>query len=382
MLAFVVVQGLSLPVAADFTTAWDAYVNRLVKYAILGALIPQFVVSPKTLAYYLFSTLLAFMKVGQEAFLGNVTGSMVWENQGIPRLHGTQGSMFGHPNSLSGKFVSTLPFVLHLWPTVKKRWMSMLLVVYVMFAINILIFTGSRTGYLTLVGVAAVTAILSKRPMRSFAVLLVFAITAVLLVPQDYQERFLSAFTGHEKEGRSKDTRLDLLRDSVSVFAQNPLGVGLQCFPVVQMRAERNAQDTHNLYTQVLAEAGIQGAICFAGLLFVVLRKALRLRHRLSNIIAQLAMIESRAPPDLLEDLREELRTHRFLAAVTNSVIVFIICRLMLGVFGHDLMEIYWWIAAGLTMALHSIAAVAESRVLYLKSATLRGELHTGTMLL
>jgi O-antigen ligase len=143
--------------------------------------------------------------------------------------------------------------------------------------------------------------------------------------------------------------------------------------------AGRNAQETHNLYTQILAEAGIQGAVCFAGLLIVVLRKALRLRRRLNKSIADLAAIEKAASPRYLASVREERRTHQFLVAVASSVVVFTISRLVLGMFGHDLMEIYWWIAAGLTMALHSVTAVAESRALDLQRAISDGGAATAT---
>ena len=49
---------------------------------------------------------------------------MVWFNQGIPRLHGPVGQL-GHPNSFSGFAVGTLPFILYLYPLLKKHWQKL-----------------------------------------------------------------------------------------------------------------------------------------------------------------------------------------------------------------------------------------------------------------
>jgi hypothetical protein len=98
---------------------------------------------PSTLRFFIAMLLLAFFKIGLESFIGKLNSSMVWENQGIMRLNGTEGSMFGHPNSLSGFAVCTLPFLYYFFPVVPRKWKLALLVLTV-FAANMIIFTGSR----------------------------------------------------------------------------------------------------------------------------------------------------------------------------------------------------------------------------------------------
>jgi putative inorganic carbon (HCO3(-)) transporter len=370
----VVVQGLSLPFAVDFDIAWNAYLNRLVKYAVLGVLIPQYVISPLTLRAYLLASFFAFLKIGQEAFFGKITGSMVWENQGIPRLYGTPGSMFGQPNSLSGKTVSLLPFVWYLYPIIKARWLKLLVLTEVVFAINIIVFTASRTGYLTLTASAILMMAFSKRAkLRAFAFAATLAVVSVIFVPPEYKERFTSAFTLEEKEGHSAETRKGLFFDSLATFMRHPLGIGAECFPRYQAVEGRNAQETHNLYTQLLAETGIQGFTCFAAMLYVVLRKAERTRRRLAAIIEHLESHRARAPPEAHTLFDAELKTNRLLFATTTAVIVFTLVRLLLGLFGHDLFEIYWWIAAGMTMALHNMLVIAEERCLEVAGAPAGG---------
>lgn len=362
MAMLLVVLAIGVPFAIDTRIAWDAFFNRVVKLALIGALISHFVVSPATLRIYLLSQLVAFMKIGQEALFGKITGSMVWENQGVPRLHGTAGSMFGHPNSLSGKTVSSIPWVVYLYPVVQRRWAKILLVVQFVFAINIVIFTASRTGYLTVIVIATLMVLMARRNrLRWILVLLVSVATTASFMPPEYKQRFMSSFTGQEAEGQSSATRKALLVDSLNTFVENPLGVGIGGFRQYQAMHGRNAQDTHNLYTQILAEAGIQGFICFVMLVFVILRKAFRCRRGFTSIVDGL----SHTPlggNESKDASAVEQRNAQLLLATTNALIVFVIARLVLGLFGHDFLEIYWWLAAGLVMALHKMRLVAERR--------------------
>jgi len=167
---------------------------------------------------------------------------------------------------------------------------------------------------------------------------------------------------GEEKEGYFVDIRKELFFDAFLVFSQNPLGVGPEGFMVVQERAGRNAQPTHNLYTQILAETGIQGAFCFTMLVGTVLRSSVRARRRFTEIIQVLRAHAQKAGQDLTEPISTEVQNANLFLATTDALMIFIIVRLVLGVFGHDLLEIYWWIAAGLAMALNNLLAIAARR--------------------
>jgi putative inorganic carbon (HCO3(-)) transporter len=371
IIVMLLVLGGSIPISVDVSTSQDMYVDRVAKLALLGALVSQFVVSPHTLRIYLFTNLLTFLKVGQEAFLGKVTGNMVWENQGVPRLHGATGSMFGDPNALSGKTVSAVPFIWYLFPTLQRTWVKVLVGVLIVFAINIIVFTASRTGYITVILAAVLIVLFSpNKKGRLVVFLLVASFLTVTFTPDEYKERFMSSFTGKEAEGRSADTRKDLFFDSLNTFAQHPLGIGLGCFPIWQKINQRNEQETHNLYTQLLAETGIQGFLCFFALVIVVLRKALRCRRAYLDLGVRLHALQARAPPDARNGtLDEEVRDNKLLASTSNALVVFLLVRLALGVFGHDLMEIYWWFAGGLAMALHNMRRIAEWRCAELEAA-------------
>lgn len=371
IIIMLLVIGGSIPLSVDVATSQDMYVDRVAKLALLGVLVSQFVVSPFSLRIYLFTNLVTFLKVGQEAFLGKVTGNMVWENQGVPRLHGAMGTMFGDPNALSGKTVSTLPFIWYLYPVLQRWWVKALAWVLVVFAVNIIVFTASRTGYITAILAAILIVLFSPSKKGKLIVWLVLAsIVTVNVMPDEYKERFMSSFTGKEAEGRSADTRKDLFFDAVKTFAQHPLGIGLGCFPIWQKINNRNAQETHNLYTQLLAETGIQGFLAFFALIIVVLRKSMRCRHAFLGLATRLQGLRARAPPETpAPELDEEIRNNRLLGSTANALVVFLLVRLALGAFGHDLMEIYWWFAAGLAMALHNMRRIAERRCAELEAA-------------
>jgi len=279
--------------------------------------------------------------------------------------------MFGDPNALSGKTVSMLPFIWYLYPTLQRTWVKALAWVLVVFAVNIIVFTASRTGYITAILAAILIVLYSpKKKAPLIAWLLVASFLTVTFLPDQYKERFMSSFTGKEAEGRSADTRKDLFFDAVNTFAEHPLGIGLGCFPIWQKLNQRNAQETHNLYTQLLAETGIQGFLCFFALIIVVLRKSLRCRRAFFDLATRLQGLRARAPPDVpAPELDEELRNNQLLGSTANALVVFLLVRLALGAFGHDLMEIYWWFAAGLAMALHNMRRIAEWRCAELEVA-------------
>src|SRR5690606_15591118 len=118
---------------------------------------------------------------------------------------------------------------------IQRRWVKLLLAVQLAFAVNIVIFTASRTGYLTVIVAAILIVMFSgQKKGRLIALFIAAAVVTVVSVPQEYQDRFMSSFTGEEAEGQSSATRKALFFDSLETFAENPLGVGIACFRIYQ----------------------------------------------------------------------------------------------------------------------------------------------------
>ncbi|MBU5638115.1 O-antigen ligase family protein [Geomonas sp. Red69] len=343
VLLYFLILLVQLPFSHDFNRSYDIFVDRILKFSALAFFIVCFVRSPRHLKFFLAAFLLACFKMGQEGLLGRVTGSLVWENQGIMRLHGTT-PLYTHPNSLAGMALGTLPFVHFLWPLSNKKVKALLAVLY-LFSLNIVLYTGSRTGYVGLIIFLLFVLFASENKKRVLLFTFAAMIICAPLVPADYYERFQSIFTQQEKEGHSAEARIMIIKDAVQVFAEHPLGIGISAFPKVRMEKFGRFQDTHNLYLEVATNLGIQGFIVFCLLLFSLF-KTLRGIHVWAA--ANLHLL-----PDPSSQLYQDLMLIKQVALATSC---FIAIRLALGMFGMDLYEIYWWFAIGVTIALANMA--------------------------
>lgn len=351
-----------LALSEYFDVSWASFVDWIVKFACITLFTFAFVKSPRTLRIFMAMLLLAFFKIGLDAFVGKITGGMVWQSQGIMRLWGEPGSRFGHPNSLSGFAVSMTPFLYYLFPVVQRKWKACLLVLLV-FTVNIIVFTGSRTGYLGAIAFAGFLWLRSHKKNRFLVILVLIAVVGVQFVPQQYQGRFMSAFVGEEVEGHSKALRLELARDAWALFVENPQGLGINTFMLARFHKLHKAPyDTHNLYLQILADLGVGGAVVFSLLVFSLLSELHQADRALARDEQQLhALLKETGakPPSWMP---QHLADVRFMRATTSAFLAFVVMRLFLGFFGHDLYEVYWWLAAGASMAIVNMYPVARAR--------------------
>jgi putative inorganic carbon (hco3(-)) transporter len=310
----------------DRSTSLLIFNDRVLKFSLLAFFIYVATDTIHDLRVILALTVLAWLKLGQEGFQGWLTGGLVWYNQGIPRLHGAT-PMFGHPNSYGGFAVSCLPFCIFLFKAHSSKLYRLSLAALLIFSLTIIMTTGSRTGYVALVLATALFLYKSYRNViLSIVTLALMASLVTPFIPESYQERFVSIITLEEKEGSSSKARLQIINDAIDVL-------GVQAFPAVRDNMFGRRQDTHNLYLEVLTNIGPLGFIVF--ILFI---------YRM--IKTNLASIESIRR---LKGLYEPDLT--FLLAVPFAVIGFVFIRLVLGLFGMDLYEIYWWLSLGLTLA-------------------------------
>jgi O-antigen ligase len=354
---------VQLPFSQNFEISWQLFVDRILKFSFMALFIASFVRNPFALRVFIFMFLLSCLKIGQEAFMGKVTGSMVWQSQGVMRLNGPVGTLVGHPNSLSGNGLGTLPFIYYLFPNLSWKWRIPLLI-QLLFAANIIVFTASRTGYLGFLVFCAVVFMKSKYKKHFLLFAGILAIVALLVIPTAYQERFSTIFSGQEKEGHSKQSRIELLYDSIHVFETYPLGVGIGAFRFVRERDYGKVpMDTHNLYTQILAEIGIQGLIVFVALIYKLLKTLRNLELDLKEDIRNIqSHIETAPELEADENVRKHLKDLKFIQAICSSTFAYVVVRLALGCFGHDLYEVYWWIACGLAIAMTNIYQAAIPR--------------------
>lgn len=327
---WVSVLGLYTLFSYDVERSWDVYFNRVIKFSMLALFLSAFVRSEWALKMVVAAFLLAMLKLGQEGVHGWLTGGLVWQNQGIMRLHGST-MMYRHPNSYSGMAVGCLPFIFYLFP-IANRWQKPILLALLFCVGIIILYTGSRTGYVATVLLAIYfwREKLRVAWFKNFILGILLLLLVYGVAPDQYVERFISIYTLEEAEGASASKRLEILKDAWSVFTSYPFGVGVSAFPVVRMDLFGRFQDTHNLYLEVLTNTSLIGLFSFFWLLYRVVKECRKIQ------------LDSESD---------------FLVALAKAVEAFIYARLFLGMFGMDAYEIYWWFAAGLTISLSRISS-------------------------
>ncbi len=350
--------------SVDIGFSSGIFLDRVIKFAMLSLMIMAFVTNPRELRWFIAAFMIACMKMGQEGFLGTITGSMIWYNQGIPRLHGPT-PVYAHPNSFSGMAIGTLPFIIYLFPLL-SRWYKLAMLAQVCFVLDIVLYTGSRTGYVAFIGGVLMFIKRSRNSLKTLAWILAISIALIPAIPSDYIGRFESIFTGHDKEGASTEKREVILEDAWAIFREHPLGVGVGAFPIVRAREFGRFQDTHNLYFEVGTNLGIQGLIIFFGFIIAMQRTLNTLRNRFEEQIQRMERAAGTLEPAGDAPFNRHLHDLKWMKATVQAVYLFVFLRLVLGLFGMDLYEIYWWFSMGLTVALLNLESCAGRRTVQL----------------
>lgn len=319
----------------DFDASWKTFYENFVKFSMLAVFLSAFVRNSWALKMTIGAFLLAMLKITSEGFIGLVNGGLVWESQGVPRLHGST-LMYRHPNSFSGLAVGCIPFIYYLFPIANKLQKAALAALLIFSAV-VIIFTGSRTGYVA-TGLLIFYFWWEKPGSGKVKYILLGTIGILVslpLIPQEYIGRFISIFTLEEAEGSSAEARITIIKDALQVFVNYPWGVGVGAFPEVRMSMFGRFQDTHNLYLELLTNMSIFGLFAFFFLIYRILKTNAALQRKLLPLVSE-------------GDSQCE-----FLHQLSKAIVGFVLARLFLGLFGMDTYEIYWWFAVGFTIALY-----------------------------
>jgi len=365
-LFFYLLVAIQVPLSQNFDYSAKVFIDRFVKLSFMALFITAFVRSPVHVKIFLAAFLLACMKLGQEGLVGKVTGGMMWENQGIMRLHGN-GAIYGNPNSFSGMALGTIPFLYYFFPLF--AWaIQFAIVVQFLLAMNIIVFTGSRTGYVGFLGILAYLFLKGGNKFRVLILVCGLGVVSAYFVPGQYMERFETIYTGKDIEGASIDTRKQILKDAVDIFIANPLGIGVGAFPAVRQETFGRSQDTHNLYLEILTNTGIQGGIAFFILIALLYRCLGELKERYASLLERIVPVSKKGAKKFegKVEVMKHIADLRFMHATCQAVSLFLTLRLILGIFGMDLYEIYWWFVIGLTLAIGNIYPWAENKTIHL----------------
>lgn len=371
---------IQVPFAADQLNAQNIFVDRVAKFACLTFFMMVLVQSPRRLTYFLYAFLFSCFYITQESVRGLISGGLVWENQGVMRLHGAV-PIYSHPNSLAGLAMGAVPFVVFLFPVWHRWFQRCALLALLATSMTCILYSGSRTSYVGFLAFLIYWFGVSRRKTRWLTFALVLGAAGLAVIPQQYKDRFLSigshSAAGTDSGDSSRASRIQIQKDALEIFLENPAGVGVGSFPVVRMAKFGRFQDTHNLYLEVATNLGIQGLIVFLALVGTVLhsyRKAYRSFREQQDRVARALQVEPDDEPRRVR-LVGHMRDLDLLLAVCRAAGGFVFVRLVLGVFGMDLYEIYWWFAAGLAICLLNMTLPTLEATLHLAPADTEGRL-------
>lgn len=185
------------------------------------------------------------------------------------------GGMLADNNDFAMAMVMNLPFLWYLAEDEKKRtrygvlvfWGMRLAFVLTLFTIAS---TGSRGGFLTLVGVAFIMAMKTKYKVPALLAGLMAGVIGLSLAPDEYRERLASILTRHDS---STLGRLTAWKVSINMATANPIvGIGYQNTVYEYLRYLQGVEIlekdftthvAHNSYLQVWAETGTPTLIAF-----------------------------------------------------------------------------------------------------------------------
>jgi O-antigen ligase len=225
--------------------------------------------------YLCFAVLLASIFNVWQSFSGRYVLENAWAME-RSRAAGARGD----PNDTAMVIISALPLF---WGLAADKMNSMSVkACYIggfLVALGGVMLTASRSGFLATSVIVAILVL--RMPSRTGIIMLLAGVGVfTMFASSAYWERMTTVMTGTEiHQGQSLEGRYDLARSGLEMFLSNPIiGVGAGNFGRAYLSYKTGEQagvDTdpgpvaHNIYVQMLVEAGLLGFVLFCGVLFL-----------------------------------------------------------------------------------------------------------------
>ncbi|HOX25964.1 MAG TPA: O-antigen ligase family protein [Candidatus Krumholzibacteria bacterium] len=342
---YVLVLLYQIPMAVVPSVAQQTFMDSVFKHIVFAFFVIVIVRSPRHMIGLYGAWLFSLFWLYQEAVRGLISGSLMWYNQGIRRLHGSV-ELYRHPNGLSLIACTCLPFLFHLVPVFRRMRVFLLwLLATGGLAALCILYTGSRAGYVGVLGMLPFWALTRPNRGRNLMIMAGMLLVIVLVMPEQYKGRFESIGAEEEAAGHSREARLQIMEDAWAVFKLHPLGTGIDGFQIVRAQMFGKVQDTHNLYLQILTHLGIQGMVAWLFLIVSMFQSLNGTIRRLDAILREVRDAANRVADD--RAARRQLGIYfgqmRILRAAAMGTRMFLFFMLVNGLFAHTLYLVSWW---------------------------------------
>lgn len=287
--------------------------------------------------------------IGFIAIMGIYIGKSLWEflvhgrhvyRMGIRRLVGID-QTYSDPNTFAASVVYSLPFAWALWKTDISKWLRRGLLGYGLMSLTAIVFTGSRSGMVTLVlfltlAWAAGRARLSHKILGIVGVA-IFLVVGWQIVPEEYKLRYLTMVDDsiNQTATDSAHGRIEGLINGLRLFTLSPLfGWGAGNFPyAVERIGVYNRMQSHNLYGQLAADLGLLGIGAFCAVCWVLYRTS----RKIQGVAEKLGKAADGGGA--------------LIPAAAGACMTTVLLLLFQGNFGHNLYR-YTWLVIGAVLVL------------------------------
>lgn len=265
----------------------------------------------------------------------------------LERLAGAPNDIV-NPNGLAFVILTAVPFLYYLIGGSKRKLVRLASVGLLVALLYALVLTGSRSGMVGLLVIAA--AIIFRSKHRS-AILVMAAVSAVLLVgvmTPDMKDRYLSLIDDGTRNAATTHGRMKHMMDEVRVATRHPLlGHGLGTSQEALSNEVGRYQPSHNLYLEAIIELGLVGTVIYLRFLGSIFGNLRQVRGAIASLGSRLA---------------ENDEKRQFYERCTGATLVLVVMCLVFSIASYGLSEFYWYLIAGLSVALRKLlVAEAES---------------------
>jgi len=263
---------VGMPLATDPGMAWKLFNDLYLKYVLMFIVLVNVVRTERRLKWLLLLALAVGCVLSVSALRDFESGNFTVEGY---RVTGNIGGMFGNVNDMALHLVITVPIAIGLFLQTRSLLQKIAYALCCLVMVTGIIFSYSRGAFLGLICVVATFVWMLFRRNRVIAVVLFFAVIALMLVlaPGNYINRVVSIVDHSRDAAGSAQQRQAVLLRSIFISARHPLlGVGMGNFPIYSIRNFV----THNSYTQVSSELGMPALVVYVMFMLTPLRRLAR----------------------------------------------------------------------------------------------------------
>lgn len=347
LLLFLTALAVSSAFSINSTKGFKEIVNIIKGPLVLVFAIQEYVKSKVQVSRIQIALLFMLVVQGVDGIYQYFTG--IDFIRGSHLMSGRVTGSFSHPTKLGNLIALGLLLAIVFAEGIKKVGLRVTVYILLFFPTATLIFTQTRTAWISFAASFAVIFVFSKRRFL-YVVIMVIILFSFLLLPSSYHERFKSIGQFHQE-----NPRILIWSSAFEMFKDSPIiGVGPTIFGDLQhkhievlrqKRGDKNFQverviHPHNIYIQSLAEFGAIGSIS--------------LMYFLSSVVMLAFSVMLRSRHLLVSEY----------TGISSGVAASIVCFLIQGLTGHSLFRDWWlqyfFFLIGLLLVLKRLLDSAE----------------------